>query len=37
VKDYDDPIRDLVGMNARIHVDQEFDQARSAGVIQQPT
>ena len=37
VKDYDDPIRDLQGVNARIHVDQEFDQARSAGVIQQPT
>ena len=37
VKDYDDPIRDLVGVNARIHVDQEYDQARSAGVIQQPT
>ena len=37
VKDYDDPIRDLVGVNARIHCDQEFDQARSAGVIQQPT
>ena len=37
VKDYDDPIRDLTGVNARLHVDQEFDQARSAGVIQQPS
>ena len=37
VKDYDDPIRDLTGVNARIHVDQEYDQARSAGVIQQPS
>jgi len=37
VKDYEDPIRDLMGVNARIHVDQEYDQARSAGVIQQPT
>ena len=36
VKDYEDPIRDLVGANARIHVDQEYDQARSSGVIQQP-
>ena len=37
VKDYDDPIRDLRGFNARIHVDQDYDQARSAGVIQQPS
>jgi hypothetical protein len=37
VKDYDDPIRDLRGFNARIYVDQDYDQARSAGVIQQPT
>jgi hypothetical protein len=37
VKDYDDPIRDLRGFNARIHVDQDYSQARSAGVIQQPT
>jgi hypothetical protein len=36
VKDYDDPIRDLRGFNARIHVDQDYSQARSAGVIQQP-
>jgi hypothetical protein len=36
VKDYDDPIRDLRGFNARIHVDQEYSQARSAGVIEQP-
>ncbi len=37
VKDYDDPIRDLRGFNARVFVDQDFSQARSAGVIQQPT
>lgn len=37
VKDYDDPIRDLRGFNARLHVDQDFSQARSAGVIDQPT
>ena len=37
VKDYDDPIRDLRGFNARLHVDQDYSQARSAGVIQQPT
>lgn len=37
VKDYDDPIRDLRGFNARIHVDQDYSQARSAGVIDQPT
>lgn len=37
VKDYDDPIRDLRGFNARIHVDQDYSQARSAGIIQQPT
>jgi Phage capsid family. len=36
VKDYDDPIRDLRGFNARIHVDHEYSQARSAGVIEQP-
>jgi hypothetical protein len=37
VEQYDDPIRDLTGFNARIHVDQDYSQARSAGVIQQPT
>jgi hypothetical protein len=37
VKEYDDPIRDLRGFNARIHCDQDYSQARSAGVIQQPT
>jgi len=37
VKDYDDPIRDLQGFNARIHVDQDYSQAHSAGVIQQET
>lgn len=37
VKDYDDPIRDLRGFNARLHVDQDYSQARSAGVIDRPT
>ena len=37
VKDYDDPIRDLVGFNARIAVDQDYTQARSSGVVQRPT
>ena len=37
VKDYDDPIRDLRGFNARIHVDQDYSQARSSGVIDQPS
>jgi len=37
VKDYDDPIRDLTGFNARIHVDQDYSQARSAAVIKQPS
>jgi len=37
VKQYDDPIRDLMGFNARIHCDQDYSQARSAGVIDQPT
>ena len=36
VKDYDDPIRDLTGVNARIHVDQDYSQARSASVIRAP-
>jgi len=37
VKDYDDPIRDLRGFNARIFCDQDYSQARSAGVIDQPS
>jgi len=37
VKDYDDPIRDITGFNARIWADQDYSQARSAAVIQQPT
>jgi hypothetical protein len=37
VKDYDDPIRDLRGFNARLWVDQDYSQARSATVIDQPT
>lgn len=34
VKDYDDPIRDLTGVNGRVWVDQDYSQARSAGVVQ---
>ena len=34
VKDYDDPIRDLRGLNARAHVDCQFSQARSASTIE---
>lgn len=37
VKDYDDPIRDLRGFNARVWADQDYSQARSSGVIDQPT
>jgi len=37
VKDYDDPIRDLRGFNARIWVDQDYSQARSSTVIDQPS
>lgn len=34
VKDYEDPIRDLNGVNARAYVDVQFSQARSAATIQ---
>jgi hypothetical protein len=34
VKDYDDPIRDLVGVNCRAHVDAQFSQGRSAATIE---
>jgi hypothetical protein len=34
VKDYDDPIRDLQGVNARCHVDAQYSQARSACTIE---
>lgn len=34
IKDYDDPIRDLNGVNARVHVDCQFSQARSAATIE---
>jgi hypothetical protein len=34
VKDYDDPIRDLQGVNARVHADAQFSQARSASSIE---
>lgn len=34
IKDYEDPIRDLRGVNARAHVDVQFSQARSAATIE---
>jgi len=34
IKDYDDPIRDLRGVNARAHVDCQYSQARSASTIE---
>ncbi len=34
VKDYDDPIRDLRGVNARLHVDAEYSQERASATIQ---
>jgi len=34
IKDYDDPIRDITGVNARAHVDCQFSQARSASTIE---
>jgi len=29
IKDYDDPVRDLRGVNGRIHVDAKYGQARA--------
>jgi hypothetical protein len=34
MKDYEDPIRDLNGFNARVHVDTRYSQARSASTIE---
>jgi hypothetical protein len=34
LKDYEDPIRDLNGFNARVHVDCQYSQARSASTIE---
>jgi hypothetical protein len=34
VKDYDDPIRDLRGVNARIHVDAKYSQERAAATVE---
>lgn len=33
IKDYDDPVRDLRGVNARIHVDCVYGQQRSAAQV----
>jgi hypothetical protein len=34
IKDYEDPIRDLNGVNARVWVDAEYSQERAAATIQ---
>ena len=34
IKDYEDPIRDITGVNARVHVDCQYSQARSAATIE---
>jgi hypothetical protein len=34
IKDYEDPIRDITGVNGRIHVDTKYSQGRSAATIE---
>jgi hypothetical protein len=34
IKDYDDPIRDLRGVNARVHTDTIFSQQRAASTVE---
>jgi len=34
IKDYEDPIRDITGVNGRIHVDAQYSQGRSAATIE---
>lgn len=34
IKDYEDPIRDITGVNGRIHCDCQFSQARSAATVE---
>ena len=34
VKDYDDPIRDLSGVNARVHTDTIYSQQRAASTVE---
>jgi len=34
IKDYEDPIRDLQGVNARVHVDCQYSQGRSAATVE---
>jgi hypothetical protein len=34
IKQYDDPIRDITGVNARVHVDAQYSQARSSATIE---
>ena len=33
IRDYDDPIRDITGVNARIHCDAQYSQGRSSATI----
>jgi hypothetical protein len=33
IKDYDDPIRDLRGVNARVHTDAIYSQERAAATV----
>jgi len=34
IKDYEDPIRDITGVNARLHCDVQYSQGRSASTIE---
>jgi len=34
VKDYEDPIRDLNGVNARVHTDTIYSQQRAASTVE---
>ena len=34
IKDYDDPVRDLRGVNARVHTDTIYSQARAASTVE---
>jgi hypothetical protein len=34
IKQYDDPIRDITGVNARVHVDAQYSQARSSATVE---
>ncbi|QAS68852.1 HK97 gp5-like major capsid protein [Haloferax tailed virus 1] len=34
IKDYEDPIRDITGVNGRLHVDCQYSQGRSSATVQ---